>query len=84
MLSQNILILGGEGIVTSISVGSLLDDNMWHDVHISRKHRDVTFSVDRVVVPAKIRGDFLKLHLKREVRMHLYLNVFYLIKLNQT
>lgn len=58
---------GGEGIVTSISVGSLLDDNMWHDVYISRKNRDMTFSVDRVVVPAKIRGDFFKLNLKREV-----------------
>lgn len=58
---------GGEGIVTSISVGSLLDDNMWHDVYISRKSRDITFSVDRVVLPAKIRGDFSKLDLKREV-----------------
>ncbi|XP_035221319.1 neurexin-4-like isoform X2 [Stegodyphus dumicola] len=59
--------LGGEGILTSISVGSLLDDNMWHDVLISRRRRDITFSVDRVVVPAKIRGDFTKLNLKREI-----------------
>ncbi|KAG8190720.1 hypothetical protein JTE90_024856 [Oedothorax gibbosus] len=61
--------LGGEGVVTSISVGSLLDDNMWHDVYISRKSRDITFSVDRVVLPAKIRGDFSKLDLKREIHV---------------
>lgn len=45
---------------------------MWHDVYISRRSRDVTFSVDRVVIPAKIRGDFSKLNLKREVSMILY------------
>ncbi|GFU06145.1 neurexin-4 [Trichonephila clavipes] len=61
--------LGGEGIITSISVGSLLDDNMWHDVYIVRKNRDVTFSVDRVIVPAKIRGDFSKLDIKREIHI---------------
>lgn len=33
----------------------------------------MTFSVDRVLVPAKIRGDFFKLNLKREVRFHLIL-----------
>ncbi|GIX99848.1 neurexin-4 [Caerostris darwini] len=61
--------LGGEGIITSVSVGSLLDDNMWHDVYIVRKNRDITFSVDRVIVPAKIRGDFLKLDIKREIHV---------------
>lgn len=59
--------LGGEGIVSSISVGSLLDDNMWHDVSIKRDRRDVTFSVDRVIMPAKIRGDFSTLNLKRMI-----------------
>ncbi|XP_042898016.1 neurexin-4 isoform X2 [Parasteatoda tepidariorum] len=61
--------LGGEGLITSVSVGSLLDDNMWHDVSIMRSNRDITFTVDRVVVPAKIRGDFLQLNIKREINV---------------
>ncbi|XP_076366495.1 neurexin-4 isoform X2 [Tachypleus tridentatus] len=55
--------LGGEGIMTSVKVGSLLDDNLWHDVMISRYQRDVTFNVDRVVVKERIRGDFTQLNL---------------------
>ncbi|CAG2109165.1 unnamed protein product, partial [Medioppia subpectinata] len=42
--------LGGGGLIESISAGSLLDDNLWHDVLISRRGRDVLFSVDRVLV----------------------------------
>lgn len=53
--------------MTSLSVGSLLDDNVWHDVVISRNRRDILFSVDRVVVESKIKGDFDKLNLNRAV-----------------
>lgn len=51
--------------MSSFSVGSLLDDNVWHDVVISRNRRDILFSVDRVVVDGKIKGDFDKLDLNR-------------------
>ncbi|KAJ3619660.1 hypothetical protein MTP99_005324 [Tenebrio molitor] len=55
----------GSGIVTSLCVGSLLDDNIWHDVVISRNRRDILFSVDRVVVQDKIKGEFNRLNLNR-------------------
>lgn len=57
----------GSGIVTSLCVGSLLDDNIWHDVVISRNRRDILFSVDRVVVQDKIKGEFNRLNLNRAV-----------------
>nr|CAI5863793.1 unnamed protein product [Callosobruchus analis] len=53
----------GYNEVTSLSVGSLLDDNIWHDVVISRNRRDILFSVDRVVVQDKIKGEFQILNL---------------------
>ncbi|KXJ83042.1 hypothetical protein RP20_CCG009654 [Aedes albopictus] len=55
----------GSRIMTSLSVGSLLDDNIWHDVVISRNRRDIMFSVDRVIVEKKIKGEFDKLNLNR-------------------
>ncbi|KAG5881355.1 hypothetical protein JTB14_037097 [Gonioctena quinquepunctata] len=55
----------GSGIVTSLCVGSLLDDNLWHDVVISRNRKDILFSVDRVVVYDKIKGEFQRLNLNR-------------------
>ncbi|CAG9837466.1 unnamed protein product [Diabrotica balteata] len=55
----------GSGTVTGLSVGSLLDDNIWHDVVISRNRRDILFSVDRVVVTEKIKGEFQRLNLNR-------------------
>nr|XP_023013622.1 neurexin-4 [Leptinotarsa decemlineata] len=55
----------GSGTVTSLCVGSLLDDNLWHDVVISRNRRDILFSVDRVVVYDKIKGEFQRLNLNR-------------------
>ncbi|XP_074114384.1 neurexin-4 isoform X3 [Cotesia typhae] len=55
----------GSGIPTSLSVGSLLDDNMWHDVQIFRNRRDISFSVDRVVVKGRVKGDFHRLDLNR-------------------
>ncbi|XP_044727167.1 neurexin-4 isoform X2 [Chrysoperla carnea] len=55
----------GSGIMTSLSVGSLLDDNIWHDVVISRNRRDIIFSVDRVMIQGRIKGEFSKLDLNR-------------------
>ncbi|XP_065337127.1 neurexin-4 isoform X2 [Cloeon dipterum] len=57
----------GAGVVTSLSVGSLLDDNIWHDVVVSRNKRDIMFSVDRVVVRSKIKGEFSRLNLNRDI-----------------
>lgn len=57
----------GSGITTSLSVGSLLDDNMWHDVLISRNRKDIAFSVDRVLVKGRIKGEFHRLDLNRAV-----------------
>jgi len=65
-------LISGAGVVTSLSVGSLLDDNMWHDVIISRNKRDLMFSVDRVVVQGKIKGDFSRLNLNRDVSLENY------------
>ncbi|KAL1140158.1 hypothetical protein AAG570_000090, partial [Ranatra chinensis] len=56
----------GSGIMTSLSVGSLLDDNIWHDVVISRNRRDIIFSVDRVMIEGKVKGEFSRLNLNRE------------------
>ncbi|XP_051175571.1 neurexin-4 isoform X1 [Leptopilina boulardi] len=55
----------GSGIMTSLSVGSLLDDNMWHDVIIARNRRNIAFSVDRVLIEGKIKGEFHRLDLNR-------------------
>ncbi|VVC93590.1 unnamed protein product [Leptidea sinapis] len=67
-LRDNRLVLNmdlGSGTSTSLSVGSLLDDNVWHDVVVSRNRRDLIFSVDRVVVQGRIRGEFSRLNLNR-------------------
>lgn len=65
----------GSGIVTSLSVGSLLDDNIWHDVVISRNRRDILFSVDRVVVKGRIKGEFTRLNLNRGVNILLFVEI---------
>ncbi|XP_066260020.1 neurexin-4 isoform X2 [Euwallacea similis] len=68
-LRENRMLLNidlGSKTVTSLSVGSLLDDNIWHDVVISRNRRDILFSVDRVVVQERIKGDFNRLNLNRD------------------
>ncbi|XP_014245346.1 neurexin-4 isoform X1 [Cimex lectularius] len=57
----------GSRLTTSLSVGSLLDDNIWHDVIISRNRRDIVFSVDRVVIHGRIKGDYIRLNLNREL-----------------
>jgi hypothetical protein len=53
--------------MTSLSVGSLLDDNIWHDVVISRNRKDIMFSVDRVQIRGRIKGEFYRLNLNRGV-----------------
>lgn len=55
----------GSGIMTSFSVGSLLDDNMWHDVQFSRNRKDIAFSVDRVLIDGRVKGEFYRLDLNR-------------------
>ncbi|XP_046386690.1 neurexin-4 isoform X1 [Ischnura elegans] len=55
----------GSGMMTSLSVGSLLDDNVWHDVVISRNRREIVFSVDRVMIQGKVKGEFARLNLNR-------------------
>ncbi|XP_075164291.1 neurexin-4 isoform X1 [Haematobia irritans] len=69
-LMENKMVLNldlGGGVMTSLSVGSLLDDNVWHDVVISRNRRDIIFSVDRVIVRGRIKGEFSRLNLNREL-----------------
>lgn len=53
--------------MTSLSVGSLLDDNAWHDVEIRREQRNITFLVDRVRIDDIILGDFKRLDLNQKV-----------------
>lgn len=57
----------GSQIMTSLSVGSLLDDNIWHEVIIMRNRLDVVFSVDRVTIQGRIKGEFERLDLNHEV-----------------
>lgn len=57
----------GENVVNSISAGSLLDDNLWHDVFISRQARELTFSVDRVIVKHHMKADFTRLDLANDL-----------------
>ncbi|XP_031832226.1 neurexin-4 isoform X3 [Nomia melanderi] len=67
-LKDNRMILNidlGSGIMTSLSVGSLLDDNMWHDVLISRNRKNISFSVDRVLIKGRVKGEFYRLDLNR-------------------
>lgn len=54
--------------MTSLSVGSLLDDNIWHEVIIMRNKLEVFFSVDRVTIEGRIKGEFERLDLNHEVR----------------
>src|SRR6218665_4061658 len=48
--------------------GSLLDDNQWHDIEISRLDRQVNFTVDRLTITNMTNGDFYQLDLDRKVR----------------
>ncbi|GAB6032060.1 hypothetical protein CHUAL_010426 [Chamberlinius hualienensis] len=69
-LFQNKLILNmdlGAKQITTVTVGSLLDDNLWHDVSIFRENKDIVFTVDRVIARQKMRGDFEQLDLNQEM-----------------
>ncbi|KAJ6223266.1 hypothetical protein RDWZM_001811 [Blomia tropicalis] len=59
----------GDDHVNTVSAGSLLDDNLWHDVFIARRGKDLIFSVDRVVVKRRLIGQFQRLNLND----HLYI-----------
>lgn len=60
---------GGKVAVTEVWCGSLLDDNAWHDVQISRFGHELKFTVDRVVVRQLLKGDFSRLDLNRELHI---------------
>ncbi|KAK7575553.1 hypothetical protein V9T40_011839 [Parthenolecanium corni] len=50
---------------TTLSVGSLLDDDVWHDISISHENRVISLSVDRVSVHKNASGDYFKLNLDK-------------------
>lgn len=50
-----------------MSVGSLLDDNLWHDVRILRNRREVVFTVDRVMIRERVKGDYAQLDLNHNL-----------------
>lgn len=52
---------------TTLSVGSLLDDDVWHDISISHENRVISLSVDRVSVHKNASGDYFKLNLDKFV-----------------
>ena len=54
--------------MTSMSVGSLLDDNAWHDIEVRRYQNNITLLADRVRIDDVILGDFPRLDLNRKVR----------------
>ncbi|CAG0892829.1 unnamed protein product [Cyprideis torosa] len=58
---------GGSGAAAQLSVGSLLDDNLWHEVEVARVEENVDFTVDRVSVQDTIRGTFKQMDLNRKV-----------------
>ena len=53
--------------MSNFAVGSLLDDNIWHDVSISRNFREIFFSVDRVSVRSSVKGEYSTLNLNNAV-----------------
>lgn len=52
---------------TTLSIGSLLDDDAWHDVSISHANKDISLSVDRVTVHKIAIDDFSQLNLDKFV-----------------
>ncbi|CAB4061393.1 Neurexin-4 [Lepeophtheirus salmonis] len=59
--------LGKDIEETSMSLGSLLDNNVFHEVMVSRDRRDVILSVDRVKIRDRLNGDYMKLNLDRQI-----------------
>lgn len=52
---------------TTMRAGSLLDDNQWHEVEITRDERRIVFNVDRMNITNVSSSDFLQLDLDRKV-----------------
>lgn len=57
---------------TSVTTGSLLDDNHWHSVVIERYRRNVNFTLDRHTQHFRTNGEFDHLDLDYEVRSKVY------------
>lgn len=53
---------------TSVTTGSLLDDNHWHSVVIERYRRNVNFTLDSHTQHFRTNGEFDHLDLDYEVR----------------
>lgn len=53
--------------MTSVTAGSLLDDGIWHDVSLERRLNKIAFTIDRVELQTKVKGDFQILDLDRIV-----------------
>lgn len=54
--------------LTEITAGSLLDDDQWHDVVITRDKQNMRVVVDRLVNENKTAGLFYRLDLDKFVR----------------
>jgi contactin associated protein-like 2 len=52
---------------TTMMVGSLLDDNQWHDVEVNRTDRKLQFNVDRLTLANITLGNFIQLDLDRKI-----------------
>lgn len=57
----------GSEVETSMVAGSLLDDNNFHSVVISRDRRDVIVSIDHHITRGLIQGEFLNLDLDKAI-----------------
>lgn len=52
---------------TTMRAGSLLDDNQWHEVIITRNLSQISFNVDRMEITNVSASDFIQLDLDRKV-----------------
>ncbi|KAI0211781.1 Neurexin-4 [Lamellibrachia satsuma] len=54
---------------TTMSAGSLLDNNQWHEVEIIRSGLNINFTVDQRTITNMTNGDFLSLDLDRHIHL---------------
>ncbi|MBN3295402.1 CNTP5 protein, partial [Amia calva] len=52
---------------STVTLGSLLDDQHWHSVVIERINRHINFTVDKSTQQSEIRGDFSHLDINNEL-----------------
>ena len=52
---------------TILQAGSLLDDNQWHEVEMTRTGREIHLTVDRLTIKNITNGEFYQLDLDRYV-----------------